>query len=142
MKSFFEIAEAFGVALDKDDFQTAENLIHPDCIYDIVSSQIHGPKTIVSSYEENMIEGRKKMDELVWGKSYVKALGEYQFEVYFTDYLKHKGISHIHKCKQKLTLNEEGMIIKIEHINLAIGFWLLAFGFWLLAIGYWLLAIG
>ena len=119
MKTLKEIAETFGTALDHDDFPTTENLIHQDCIYDIGSDIIVGPKEIVSSYEKNMIDGRKKLDELVWGESYVEALNENVFEVYFTDFLKHKGISHVHKCKQTLTITEEGKIIRIDHINLA-----------------------
>lgn len=111
-------AQAFGTALDLDDFRTALSLLAETCTYDIGEEILKGPKAIVSSYESNMLEGRKKLDELVWGESTVEWMGDLKVAVYFTDYLKHKGKSHIHKCRQVLSFDELGKIVHIEHQNL------------------------
>ncbi len=114
------IVVKFGQSLDADDFETTASLLSPDCLYKIGDEALTGPKEICNSYEQNMIEGRKKLDKLEWGKSHVEPLSAAEFYVHFTDYLTHQGKSHIHRCKQKLTINAEGLISKIEHIDDAI----------------------
>lgn len=39
------------------------------------------------------------------------------FLVHFTDYLTHKGIEHTYRCSQKLTLDADGKIVYIEHLE-------------------------
>lgn len=112
-----EIAERFGKYLDEDNFEEAKKLLAANCEYKIGAEVIRGPELIMKSYEDNMVEGRNKLDELQWGKSWIEQQSEDSYIVNFTDYLKHKGVSHIHKCKQILRLNEVGSIIQIEHVN-------------------------
>ena len=111
-------AQQFGTALDEDDFGEAKKLLSENCTYDIGGEILEGPSAIVGSYEKNMLEGRAKLDELVWGKSRVESLEDGRVAVYFTDYLKHKGLAHIHRCRQFLTFDEAGKIVHIEHGNL------------------------
>ena len=64
-----------------------------------------------------MIEGRKKLDVLEWGQSVIKQITNTEYYVHFTDHLTHKEKSYTHKCKQKLTIDEDGLITKIEHVH-------------------------
>ena len=107
----------FGQSLDKDDFETAASLLSPDCIYFIGTDTLIDPTKITGSYEQNMIEGRAKLDGLEWGKSWAEQIDDTEFFIHFTDYLTHKGVSHVHRCKQKLSFGKNGLITKIEHIH-------------------------
>ncbi len=116
-KSNLEKAMQFGRSLDQDDFEATAALLSEDCIYKIGGATLKGSSDIVGSYEENMIEGRKKMDKLEWGKSRIEPINEKEYFVDFTDYLTHKGEKYTHRCKQKISFDESGLIVKIEHID-------------------------
>jgi hypothetical protein len=107
----------FGQSLDRDDFELTKTFLAPDCKYFIGDDVLHGPEKICRSYEENMLEGRKKLDELVWGASFVEPINPKEFYIHFTDYLTHKGEKFTFRCRQKLLFNEAGKIAKIEHIH-------------------------
>ena len=114
---FETIAQQFGNSLDQDNFAATQKLLSKDCKYHIGSEVLSGPIDICNSYEQNMIEGRKKLDQLVWGKSRIEPIGDSEFYVHFTDYLTHKGIAYTHRCKQKLIINLDGQISQIIHID-------------------------
>ena len=107
----------FGLSLDKDDFNRVKNMLSLDCKYVIGNEVLIGPEDICKSYEQNMKEGRKKLDSLEWGRSNIEQINEVEFYVHFTDYLTHKGIYYIHRCKQKLKLDNDNKIASIEHIH-------------------------
>lgn len=109
---------AFGRALDQDDFKAAEALLHPNCTYDIGKEVLEGAQAICNSYEQNMIEGRKKLDELEWGQCRVEAAGTDEVDLFFTDYLGHAGLKHTFRCKQRLRFDEAHRIVHITHMNL------------------------
>lgn len=111
-----EKAAQFGKALDQDDFATAANLLSDDCEYQLGDSLFVGPEAICGSYESNMREGRRKFDTLIWGDSWVEPISAHEFFVHYTDYLTHKRQKHVHVCKQILTLNSVGQIVRIEHV--------------------------
>lgn len=110
-------ARQFGETLDKDEFDKTATLLAADCEYLIGDTILVGAEAIVGSYEQNMIEGRQKMDKLEWGESYIKPISEQEYFVHFTDYLTHKGQKHTHRCQQKLTINKMGKITRIVHIH-------------------------
>jgi len=112
------IAIKFGEYLDQDDFENFKSLLAENCIYEIAEQVLKTKNSIAGLYEKNMKEGKVKFDELVWGKNEIKQVTEDQFDVYFSDYLKHKGIEHNYKCKQRITINSENMVEKIVHIEL------------------------
>lgn len=116
-KTMKTIAANFGTSLDNDDFATVKTLLTTDCEYFIGNTTLIGQEAIAGSYEANMIEGRNKMDKLEWGKSEIETISETEYFVHFTDYLTHKGETHIHRCKQKVSVNNDGKIFKIVHIN-------------------------
>lgn len=107
----------FGTSLDVDDFPTTAMLLSDDCTYDIGNEVLRGPDAICNSYEQNMIAGRKKLDKLEWGKSRIEPLNDNEYYVHFTDYLTHKGKDYTHRCKQKLTINNDSKITHIQHIH-------------------------
>lgn len=110
-----EIALTFGTALDNDDYAKAKTVVAPDCTYDIGSAVLKGPDQIIDSYEENMKKGKIKFDKLVWGKCKIVPVDDQKFEVHFSDHLTKNGKTHNYKCKQILTINEDGLIANIEH---------------------------
>ena len=106
----------FGYLLGEDDFKRTESLLSEDCVYLIGDKKLVGPKAICGLYEQNMVAGRKKFDKLVWGEGIVESVSELAFYIHFTDFLTHKGITHVYKCKQKLSFNDAGKIIEIVHM--------------------------
>lgn len=110
-------AVLFGQSLDRDDFAATRALLSADCRYTIGEETRVGPEAITGSYEQNMLEGRKKLDKLEWGASRVEILGDGRFFVHFTDYLTHRGVAYTHRCKQRLTVGEGGQITSIEHMD-------------------------
>lgn len=94
-----------------------KELLSQECTYLIGDDILIGPDDICNSYEQNMIDGRKKLDVLEWGQSSIEQINASEYYVYFTDYLTHKGKHYIHKCKQKVTVNEKDQISCIEHIH-------------------------
>ena len=116
MKNSLKLAaQQFGTALDNDNFAEAAKVIADNCTYEIEGKILVGPKEILGLYETNMQAGRKKFDELEWGKCRMETLNEKQATVHFEDFLKHKGIAHTYRCYQVLTFNESEKIVKIEH---------------------------
>ncbi len=112
-----KVAIEFGRTLDKDQFEMTKKLLSHDCEYYIGEDVLTGPDEICNSYKQNMIEGRKKLDNLTWGKSYIESVDDKKFVVHFTDYLTHKNEDHVHRCEQALNFNSDGLICKIMHID-------------------------
>lgn len=110
-----QIAETFGTSLDNDDFETTKQTLSQDCKYTIGEEVLIGPTAICNSYEQNMLEGRKKLDKLEWGKSRIEPINEEEYYVHFTDFLTHIGLFYTHRCIQKLTIRG-GEIVEIVHI--------------------------
>lgn len=100
----YQIAIQFGQTLDNDNFQEAAKVISANCKYIIGDKLLIGPVEICASYESNMIEGRRKLDKLEWGKNQIETINKNQFVVHFTDYLGHRGQEYTHKCAQSLTV--------------------------------------
>lgn len=120
MRSFrkpIQIAEEFGKALDQDNFEQLRKLLAPQCTYCIGDIKLIGPEAIASSYEQNMLEGRETLDELAWGESGIEEVDDYEFILHFTDHLKHRGHSFIHRCQQRVVVGEDKTIIEINHVE-------------------------
>ena len=120
MRSFrkpIQIAEEFGKALDQDNFEQLKKLLAPQCTYCIGDVKLIGPEAIANSYERNMLEGRETLDELAWGESGIEAVDDYEFILHFTDHLKYRGHSFIHRCQQRVVVGEDRMIIEINYVE-------------------------
>ncbi len=118
MNSKKEIALQFGTSLDNDNYTLFRATLAPHCKYNIGDKELKGPIDISNLYESNMKEGHQKFDELVWGNCRIEEVSENEFDVYFSDFLKHKGIEHNYKCKQRLTINDENLVTHIQHMEL------------------------
>ena len=117
--SLKRIAVDFGRALDQDNFSLVASLVDEACIYELGDDWVIGPQDIAASYEKNMLEGRAKLDELVWGESGIEEVSDRddQFIIHFTDHIKHQGQSFIHRCQQRVTVNKKLKIARIVHID-------------------------
>lgn len=111
------IAKIFGSSLDKDDFEATRKILDPHCRYLYGDKILTGPDEIVASYKQNMIEGRKKLDELRWGENQVESINECSFLIHFTDYLKHKDQEFTYHCSQRIVINKSGLISEIIQIE-------------------------
>jgi hypothetical protein len=118
MRSTEETARLFGQYLDEDRFDAVLELLIDDCEYDIGNQLLTDKESIVNLYKTNMEEGHQKFDHLEWGKSRVKKINDHLYEVYFSDFLTHKGETHNYNCKQLLSINARSLIFKIEHVEL------------------------
>ena len=112
-----EVVLQFGNSLDNDEYDIVRSLLDDNCVYFIGKDQLHGPIDIAKSYEDNMIEGRKKLDNLEWGRCTVEAINVSDYYIHFTDYLTHQSKSFTHRCKQKVTIGKQQKIVAIEHIE-------------------------
>lgn len=112
------IVEAFGIALDHDDFEYIQTIMAPACIYDNGDEVLTGPVEIAADYKKNMERGKAMLDRLEWGESYVEHHAGDDYFVYFEDRLQHGGESHTYKCRQKIRVNDDMKLIRIEHQEL------------------------
>lgn len=112
-----QVVAQFGRALDNDDFTLASSLLADNATYEIGNGTLEGPEAICDSYRQNMLAGRRKFDELVWGASRVEQIGDASFYICYTDYLKHQGIAHTFRCKQRIEVGSNGKICRIQHIE-------------------------
>ncbi|MEZ5057118.1 MAG: hypothetical protein R2879_08790 [Saprospiraceae bacterium] len=117
MNSGFENVQNFAFALDADDFETAKFYLSSEAVYYIGNSILKGKEEIGKSYETNMLEGRAKLDNLIWGESRIQLVSNESFIIHFTDFLTHKNLTHVHRCEQKVWINSKLKIIKIEHLS-------------------------
>lgn len=118
MRSKSSVAKQFGEYLDEDNFEQFKLLLSVDCNYEIGGQVLNTPETIAGLYEQNLKEGKEKFDELIWGKSRVEQVSENQFDIFFSDFLKHKGVTHNYKCKQRILINADGLVEEIIHLEL------------------------
>ncbi len=108
-----KISFQFANALDENDFDAAVKLLHNQCTYSIHDTEMVGADDIIDSY--------RKAD--AWCK---ETLDAYEYEssvdeegvITFYDHITHGGLKHTHCCQQKITLDGDGLIAHIEHIEL------------------------
>jgi hypothetical protein len=109
-------ALAFALSLDEDDFSKAEEFLSEDCVYLSGNKKLVGPQAICGLYEQNMLHGREKFDNLEWGTSEIEQISNSEFYIHFTDHIFHKGFAHTYKCKQKVRFDAGGNINLIVHM--------------------------
>lgn len=113
-----DIATKFGSCLDNDQYDAFRSILAPNCHYEIGGKVLKDKDSIAGLYEKNMKEGKLKFDDLQWGKSRIEKVSESEYDVYFSDFLKHKGIEHNYNCKQRVTVNDENLVCEIVHFEL------------------------
>ena len=113
-----DIARRFGQALDRDDFALAATFIADDCRYAAGDTTFVGPADICGDYEKQMRDGRARFDALRWGDCEVTAVDERRADILYVDYVGHAGVEHVYRCTQRVTIDDGGRIVHIEHIEM------------------------
>jgi hypothetical protein len=111
------VARALATALDASDYNAARNLMDTECAYDPGTRTITGREAIIASYREADDWGRTTLDQVVF-KSTVCMLADRRAAIDYLDRLRHRGHAHDHRCRQIVTVNDDGLVAHIEHVDL------------------------
>lgn len=111
------IAGRFAAALDREDYEAATGLLRADCVYVIRGETHRGPAAIIDSYRGNGDTAARVFDRVEY-ESAVGQSGDGWPVITFTDHIRHAGRPHTHVCEQRLCVDENGLIGRIEHHDL------------------------
>ena len=113
-----QTAATLAAALDRNDFATAARLISAECRYEVRGETLIGAAAIIGSYAENNLWATQNLDEVRYESEVGEPAGD-TVAVHYTDYLmKAGGGWHRHRCRQHLTVDDEGRIVRIVHEDL------------------------
>jgi hypothetical protein len=110
-------ARRFAQALDREDYVVAASCLAPDCVYAIHGRVLCGSEAIVASYREAGEWGAGQLDHVRFESS-VRAGETGGAIVTFVDHLERRSQRHTHRCEQRLELDAEGLVRRIEHVDL------------------------
>ncbi|MGI9244900.1 MAG: hypothetical protein ACR2RV_29120 [Verrucomicrobiales bacterium] len=110
-------AVALAQALDREDYPLARRRLRDDCIYQIRGEVIHGAEAIIDSYRSAGDGGRERFDSLSF-ESKVHEIGRGQARIDYTDIVTRSGDQHVHRCSQVVEIGDDGLISRIEHVDL------------------------
>ena len=105
-------AAQLATALDTSNFDEAERLLAPDCIYTIQNKRYDGAATIVDAYRSSDTWAQTHIDCIEYDSS-LQLLDDGRVEITYLDRLAHE-----HRCIQVLTFNEDDRVVHIEHIDI------------------------
>lgn len=109
------VSERFARALDEGDWSAASSLLHPECRYDCRGSVVTGP-TLLDGYRTTDAWVKATFDAVRY-ESRIE-IEDGRARIHFRDFIDH-GEHHLDfKCEQLLTIDEDGRIVSIEHIDL------------------------
>ena len=109
------IAERFARALDDGDWDAAASLLHPECRYACRGTLQTGP-SLLDAYRTTD-EWAKATFESVRYESRVE-VEDGRARIHFRDLMDH-GEHHLDfRCQQLVSVDDDGRIIEIEHIDL------------------------
>ncbi len=113
-----DTAIRFAQALDAgDDGTIAGPMMAEDCIYTIRDEVYTGRDAILATYVKSDINARKKFDRVEY-ESEVKPSDDGRYMIKYLDTLTHNNQVHEHRCEQVLSFDDEGLICRIEHVDL------------------------
>jgi len=107
----------FAQALDRDDFHAARPMLRADCTYTIRDKVLRGPDAILASYQSATDDAHAKFDAIDYSSD-ISIQSSHIALIEFSDVLTHQGQTHHHKCHQRLTIDDAGLIVAIKHIDL------------------------
>lgn len=110
-------ARRFAEALDRDDFESAAGLLSAHCVYEARAGRFTGASAVVGSYREASDWVKCHLESVSY-TSHVEAMDGAQAAVLFVDHIGHLGRSHTYRCRQILTIGPNGLIDKIQHMEL------------------------
>ena len=109
-------ASKFAEALDTEDYDTAKNLLSPNCVYHSGTTIYEGPHEIINVYKKNGDWAAKTFDNIEY-ESRVEPAQD-STTITFVDKIQHNGKKLNHQCKQNVYFDNSEMICKIEHEEL------------------------
>jgi len=111
------VAKMFAQALDHDDFQSAGELISPDCVYHARNGLLVGRAAICASYSEASAWAKANFD-LVEYESLVHPPVGQEVVITFIDHITREGKHHAYSCRQSVQVTHLGTINRIHHQEL------------------------
>ncbi len=110
------VARRFAIALDGEDYAAAQALLADACVYVCRGQRYSGPSAIIAAYQSNGSSARDKFDSISY-RSAVSAIDEAHARIRFTDYLGCAGEEFVFECEQIVTVDGNGLIVAIDHID-------------------------
>jgi len=104
----------FAECLDREDYTAAETSLAEACVYAIGGRTIRGPAAIIAEYRESGEWGRRVLDRVDCSSRLIECEDETVL-VEFRDDIHHQGRRHTYACRQRLWIDRNGLIIRIEH---------------------------
>jgi SnoaL-like domain len=117
MRSAGALAGKFAAALDAEDYATLSGLLAADCRYESPKGRLTGPGAIIASYEKAGASAKVRFDSVSYESS-VRIVAEGAAIVTFLDHLEHGELKHTYSCQQMLSVNADGLICQIVHVEL------------------------
>jgi hypothetical protein len=108
-------AKAFAESLDRNDFEAVAALLAPKCRYDLTQASLTserilvGADVVVGSYQSHDARAQRLFDRVDYS-SIVEAVHGNTAVIRFTDVLEKAGATHTYSCRQRLTIDEHGLI--------------------------------
>jgi len=113
------LARIFAKCLDADDYEAARTTLAADCRCDTGKAILTGPEAIIESYRNSSVWARSTFDDVRFESRIEQDLSSpYRICVFYSDILRKAGDSHVHQCRQFLTIDEASTkITAIEHLE-------------------------
>jgi limonene-1,2-epoxide hydrolase len=110
------VVEEFADALDADDFDVVQRRLTNDCVY-LVGKQRHvGPEAVVASYRDGSHLARRLFEDVIFSHVIVSEHGADSVLVEFRDELLAGGEWFSHRSRQRITVQDGGLVSRIEDI--------------------------
>ncbi|QDU40759.1 SnoaL-like domain protein [Maioricimonas rarisocia] len=111
------VAERFAQALDHEEYHAASKLLADDCVYTCRGSTYRGPEAIIDSYRGHGDAASRDFDGIEY-ESRVEERADGMAVIEFVDQLTHRGKSHTFTSQQVIEVGDDGLIRRIEHVDL------------------------
>jgi hypothetical protein len=111
------VAEQFANSLDAEDYETAAKCLTANCEYTIGGRTYRGPDAIIDSYRKSAEWGARTLDRVRYANR-IRISDRDGVVAEFVDYIEHAGLTHTHRCEQRLEFDEHGLISRIRHTDL------------------------
>ena len=111
------IAKQFAQSLDNEDYLAAQQLLGPQCSYDMRGSVLTEPSSIIESYKESAEWAARELDSIEYENT-VERSANGEAAITFVDRIQHQGKELVHRCQQIIRLDNTGLIVHIQHKDL------------------------
>jgi hypothetical protein len=112
-----EHAVQLAKALDAEDYEAAMNHLAQGCTYELRGRVIEGADAIIASYRTAGEAGEDRFDAIRYESS-VSPVGTDGARIDYTDIVTIAGHTHAHRCAQEVSLDGDGLVSHIRHIDL------------------------